>query len=95
MPKDLVLHLKGEYFDLIVDGLKPYEYRKVTPYWTKRLIGKDYDNLILWKGYPRKTEIDKRIIFKYHGYHLESLTHKEFGSDPAEVYVLSLEERLE
>ena len=51
MTKDLVLHLKGEYFDLIVDGLKPYEYRKATPYWIKRLVGKDYNNLILWKGY--------------------------------------------
>ncbi len=36
---DLHLVLKGKYFDEIVAGLKPEEYRANTVYWRKRICG--------------------------------------------------------
>lgn len=35
--KVLDLPIKGVWFDMIMDGSKPEEYREVKPYWTKRL----------------------------------------------------------
>ncbi len=51
--KDLILNLKGEYFDKIEAGIKPEEFRKVTPFWTARLFdaktgrAKQFRNVIL------------------------------------------------
>jgi hypothetical protein len=50
----LHLSLKGEYFDAIRDGTKPKEYRLCTPYWTKRLVGREYSRIVLTKGYPAR-----------------------------------------
>ena len=37
----LVLPLKAEYFHQIKDGTKLEEYRLCTPYWRKRLEGRN------------------------------------------------------
>ena len=36
--KDLYLPLKNEWFQLIRKGVKPVEYKEITPYWAKRLL---------------------------------------------------------
>lgn len=43
---DMVLTLKKKWFDMILSGEKPEEYREIKPYWEKRFInyfGRFYD----------------------------------------------------
>ena len=52
----LYLTLKKQWFDLIKSGEKRIEYRKVKPYWTKRLLDKDgiirdWDEIHFRNGY--------------------------------------------
>lgn len=43
---DLVLTLKKQWFDMILEGVKTEEYREIKPYWEKRFLnyfGQFYD----------------------------------------------------
>ena len=53
----LHLNLHWEFFDLIERGLKKTEYRECTPYWRKRLEGRDYDVIRFRNGYATKAPI--------------------------------------
>ena len=53
----LHLNLHREVFDLIERGLKKTEYRECTPYWRKRLEGRDYDMIRFRNGYATKAPI--------------------------------------
>jgi hypothetical protein len=61
----LILHLHRPWFDAIAQGYKRFEYRKVTPYWTKRIEGRKYDQVLLHNGY-RPT--DPQLVMAYKGY---------------------------
>ena len=50
---DLIIPIKGEYFHEIRTGRKLAEYRRITPYWQKRLRDREYDRLIFTLGYPK------------------------------------------
>lgn len=56
MPKRSILHLnlKGEFFDAIANRKKPTEYRSHTPYWKRRLEGRNYDVICFRNGYSKK-----------------------------------------
>lgn len=84
----LHLPLKGEYFDAIKSGEKLEEYRLVTPYWTKRIEGREYDRIELAKGYPPKEDASRRIKRPWRGYRRITITHPHFGPDPVEVYAI-------
>jgi hypothetical protein len=92
--KILRLHLKKEWWEQIRDDKKNIEYRRTTPYWHKRLIGKQYDEIHLLLGYPKKGD-DSRII-KRIGYlsGVETITHKEFGDEPVEVFVIDISQKI-
>ena len=90
--KILTLNLKREYFKQIKSGVKKEEYRLCTPYWQKRLEGKTFDKIIIKLGYPKNSEIEKILEFKYLGYEIKTIKHKLFGNDPVKVYALKLEE---
>lgn len=52
--KILHLILKGKWYDMIVSGEKPEEYREIIPYWEKRLLNysaikADYQRLAMRK----------------------------------------------
>lgn len=49
--KILFLTIKGEYFDQILLGSKKEEYRDINERYTRRLIGRDYDLVLLQNGY--------------------------------------------
>lgn len=66
--RKLILHLKGEYFDEIKAGRKPKEYRLVTPYWEKRLVGRTYDGIELARGYPKRGDVENRLTLPWLGY---------------------------
>jgi len=53
----LHLNLHREFFDLIERGLKKKEYRECTPYWRRRLEGRDYDVIRFRNGYATKAPI--------------------------------------
>lgn len=51
--KILHLTLLRNWFDLIVSGDKIVENRCVKPYWTKRLEGKQFDEIYFKNGYAK------------------------------------------
>lgn len=81
----LHIHVKKRYWDLARQRVKPEEYRLIKPYWTKRLVGKDYDLIYYYLGYT-----GKKRIFRYDGYKIKKITHEEFGDKPVKVYAISL-----
>lgn len=87
----LILNLKKEYFQEIKSGAKKEEYRLCTPYWQKRLENKKYDKVLIKLGYPKNSEIEKILEFKYLGYEIKTIKHKHFGDDPVKVYSIKLE----
>ncbi|MGL5229965.1 MAG: hypothetical protein ACRC8F_03995 [Cetobacterium sp.] len=88
--KILTLNLKREYFEQIKLGIKTEEYRLCTQYWQKRLENKKYDKVILKLGYPKNSEIEKILEFKYLGYEIKTIKHKHFGENPVKVYAIKL-----
>ncbi len=87
---DLQLAVNGEYFDAMKRGEKTEEYRLVNPYWGRRLFGRDYDRLIITRGYPRKDAESRRVVMPYDGYEIKTITHKHFGPDPVKVYAIKI-----
>jgi hypothetical protein len=87
---DLILPLKAEYFDQIKAGEKLEEYRLVNEYWRKRLDGRSYDRVIITKGYPKRCDTERRMVFAWRGYVEKMIVHPHFGSDPVRVYAIKL-----
>lgn len=52
-PRVLHLTLHRRWFDAIAARTKTFEYRKIKPYWTKRLAGKSYDEIHFRNGYNK------------------------------------------
>lgn len=88
--KDFTLPLNGIYFDQIKSGEKTEEYRLVTPYWVRRLEGRRYGRVILMRGYPKKDDAERRLVFPWRGCPIKTITHPHFGPDPVEVYAIQL-----
>ena len=87
---NLVLNLKGEYFDDIKAGKKPFEYRLRNAYWSKRIVGKWFDYLIIRRGYPKSGDPDKEIILDYAGWEEQTITHPHFGDNPVTVFAIRI-----
>ncbi len=83
---DLILPLKREYFELIKNGSKQFEYRLFNDYWRKRIEGKNYDRIVLTLGYPRKDDSDRRIVRVYKKPEVITIQHPHFGNEPVKVY---------
>jgi hypothetical protein len=84
----LQLNLKGEYFDQIAAGTKPWEYRLRNTYWTKRLEGREFSGIVIKKGYPKAGDLARTITRPWRGYEIQTITHPHFGSDPVEVFAI-------
>lgn len=85
---NLILPLNGQYFDQIKVGTKTEEYRLVNDYWRARLYLKNYDKIIITRGYPKRTDNDRRLIFPYRGYTIKKITHPHFGDEPVHVFAI-------
>lgn len=48
MGNNLQMSLKREWFEMTKARIKTEDYREITPYWAKRLIG---ESIAFWKGY--------------------------------------------
>lgn len=88
--RKLILHLKGEYFDEIKAGRKPKEYRLVTPYWEKRLVGRSYDCIELARGYPKRGDTENRLTLPWKGVQRETIIHRHFGPHRVEVFAINV-----
>jgi hypothetical protein len=88
----LVLPLKAVYFEQIKAGTKPREYRLTTPYWRKRLEGRDYDTIVLTLGYPAAEDTGRRLRRKWRGYSIETIRHPHFGAEPVQVFAIDVSE---
>ncbi|MDB7221268.1 ASCH domain-containing protein [Escherichia coli] len=87
---NLQLAVNGEYFDAMKSGEKTEEYRLLNPYWSKRLVDRKYDRLIITRGYPKKDDAERRIEVPYNGYAIKTLTHKHFGDKPVSVFAIKV-----
>lgn len=87
---DLVLPLKREYFEQIKRGEKPEDFRLCTPYWAKRLEGREYGRVVLTLGYPAKDDQDRRLPRPWRGFIKRRITHKHFGGAPVDVYAIDV-----
>ncbi|HGY5183054.1 TPA: ASCH domain-containing protein [Citrobacter braakii] len=90
MTRILQLAVKGEYFDAMKSREKTEEYRLVNAYWSKRLFGRDYDRLVITRGYPRKDDASRRIDVPYDGFEIKTITHPHFGREPVKVYAIKV-----
>ena len=88
--KVLQLAVNGEYFDAMKSGEKTEEYRLMNPYWGRRIFGRDYDRLVITRGYPKKDDLSKRIDIPYDGYEIKTITHKHFGDAPVKVFAIKV-----
>lgn len=88
----LTLPLKGEYFDQIRDGSKTEEYRLATDYWRKRLLSRNYDYVVLTRGYPKGGGIEgvTRLTREWRSFTARTLTHPHFGDEPVDVYAIDV-----
>lgn len=84
----LHLPLKAVYFDAIRDGTKPEEYRLATPYWRKRLEGREYRRIELTKGYPPAGDTERRLSRPWRGYTIKTIQHEFFGPEPVTVFAI-------
>jgi hypothetical protein len=84
----LYLPVKGVYFDQIKSGEKTEEFRLVTPFWTKRLEDREFDSIVLTRGYPSGDDVERRISRPWRGYRKTTITHEHFGPDPVQVYAI-------
>lgn len=88
--RTLTLALNGVYFDQIAAGTKVEEFRLVTDFWKKRLVGRSYDRLVITRGYPSASDVTKRLEFHWNGFEQRMHQHPHFGAEPVEVFAISL-----
>ena len=67
MSNVLFMTLMRKWFYEILEGRKKIEYRLVKPYWTKRIVGREYDKILFKNGYGSKAPM---MLVEYKGYHL-------------------------
>lgn len=86
----LTLRLKAVYFHDIANEVKPWEYRLATPYWQKRIAGRQYDYVLLTLGYPPRSNLDHQMLKPWRGYVEQPLVHPHFGSDTVDVFAIDV-----
>jgi hypothetical protein len=89
--KVLVLPLKGKWFEQVKAGTKLEEYRLDNEYWQKRLIGKEFDRVVVMLGYPKATDTERRIEFPWNGYEMKTITSEEWNNEPKRVFAIKLQ----
>lgn len=89
---DLHIPIKGEYFDQIRDGAKSEEFRLRNAYWHTRLHGREYERVILTRGYPKGGGVEgqTRLTLPWRGYDKRTILHPHFGADPVDVYAINV-----
>lgn len=87
---NLTLHLRGHWFDEIKAGHKLLEFRRATAYWEARLGTTSYDTITLCRGYPSKSDQERRLIRAWRGCFRTVINHPEFGPGPVRVFAIDV-----
>jgi hypothetical protein len=90
--RTLTIPVNGVYFDQIACRAKDEEYRLTTPYWSRRLMFRDYASIVLTRGYPTGGGIEgvTRLTRAWRGYERKMITHPHFGPEPVEVFAIDV-----
>ena len=88
--KPLILNLAHDQWRQIYIGDKGHEYRLVTPYWIKRIAGKEFSFVELRSGYPKKTDHSKIIRREWRGCFQMNFIHPFFGCNPVDVFAIDV-----
>ncbi len=88
--KDLILHVKTEYFLAMKSGEKTEEFRLVKPYWKKQLEGRTYRNVVIYCGYPKAGDAGKMLVFPWRGFRITKKIHPHFGASQVEVFAIAV-----
>ena len=86
--KLLHLNLKGEYYDQIAAGTKDEEYRLYNDYWRKRLLHREYDGIVIKRGYPKRGDTSRTLERVWRGWTIKTIQHHFFGPDPVTVFAI-------
>lgn len=86
--KILYLPLKAKWFYQIKSGIKPCEYRLKNEYWSKRLEGKTFSQIVLTLGYPKRDDHSRRIIKPWLGYEIRNITSEEWNNESKECFAI-------
>lgn len=88
----LTIPVKGIYFDQIKCGEKLHEYRLRNAYWAKRLRGREYDRIVLTRGYPKGGGVEgvTRLTREWRSFTVGTITHEHFGPDAVEIYAIDV-----
>lgn len=91
----LTLPLNGIYFDQIRTGEKREEFRLLTPFWRKRLEGRQYARIVLTRGYPKGGGVEgtTRLTRAWRGFKMKRITHPHFGPDAVDVFAIDVSEQ--
>lgn len=89
--RTLHLNLKGEYFDAIKAGTKLREYRLNTARWRKMVEGREYDRILIKRGYPKAGDAERVIERAWAGFDIETITHPHFGPEPVLVFSIRVD----
>lgn len=90
----LTIPLMFEYFDQIKSGEKVEEFRQVNEYWSRRLVGRTYDFVVLTRAYPKGGGIEgkTRLTRNWLGYRETMITHPVFKNVPTMVFAIDVSE---
>jgi len=90
MSDTLTLPVNAEYFHQIKDRSKPEEFRLDNDFWNKRITGKEFKKVCITLGYPKKDDVDKRVVREWKGYVKKEITHKHFDNKPEMVFAIDM-----
>ena len=88
--RTLLLPLKRKWWDQIKSGTKVEEFRLANAYWTKRLEGRTYDEVILTLGYPTRDDLSRRIVLPWRGVTRKRVVSDEWQGSEREVFAIRL-----
>lgn len=93
MSRTLILSVNCLDFDRIAVGKKAFEYRPMNIYWKKRLVGRDYDKLVLTRSFPAANATANRLELAWCGYEVQTITEPHFGNAPKPVFAIRVSKR--
>lgn len=96
--KSLVLNVNKVWYEQVESGEKQKEYREYNDYWKKRLLNPDgtpkaFKDIQYKLGYPKAGDMTRTMVYPWHGFDIETITHPHFNNEPIKVFGIHLKER--